>query len=105
MKELFRNKSPGALTRAQAVAQQKEKAAAYRRKAEELARQGRGEDTEIAHVARGELVLPEVLQDPEVLAAVRRAAEAAGVSLDRLRVGNKRNSLNPHRGLPEFFDP
>jgi len=106
MRELFRNNSPGALTRAQAVEIAKQQAQAERaerrRMAENLARQGRGEDTEIAHVARGELVIPEVLQVPEVLKALRRATSDAGVSLDRLRVGGAHNSINPSTGMPEF---
>ncbi len=34
--------------------------------ARELAAEGRGEDTEIAHLARGEFVVPRALQTPEV---------------------------------------
>lgn len=44
--------------------------------AEELAAQGRGQDTEVAHLALGEIVLPRLLQKPEVMSAIRRAAEA-----------------------------
>ena len=76
--------------------------AAPARMAQKLAAQGRGEDTEIAHVARGELVLPRALQSPEVLDAIRRAAEAHDIPLDMLKVGNVMNHLNPATGAPEF---
>jgi len=108
MRELFRNNSPGALTRAQAVEIAKKQAQAERaerrRMAENLARQGRGGDTEIAHMARGEIVLPEVLQTPEVLNALRRVASEKGMALERYRIGSERNSINPNTGAPEFFD-
>jgi hypothetical protein len=64
-----------------------------------LAQEGRGSDTEIAHVAEGEVVLPAALQTPAV---ILEAAAAAGVPLGRLRVGHARNSINPTTGAPEF---
>ena len=73
-----------------------------RRNREYLARFGRGHDTEIAHVARGELVIPAELQTPEVLAFLTHVAAARNVPLGRLRVGSARNSINPHTGAPEF---
>jgi hypothetical protein len=72
------------------------------RQVRQLAAQGRGEDTEVAHVARGELVVPQALQTPEFMAALARAAAAYGVPLERLSVGSARNSINPHTGAPEF---
>ena len=53
MSKLFRNDSPGALTLDQARELEIKRARERRRQAAELAAQGRGEDTEIAHVARG----------------------------------------------------
>ncbi len=73
-----------------------------KRQAAELAAQGRGEDTEIAHVARGEFVVPEVLQTPELLKLLRHAAAAQGIPFERLRVGSRGNSINPKTGVPEF---
>lgn len=105
MTNLFRNASPDALTREQAVALEKKRLAERRRnkrQAEELAAQGRGGDTEIAHVTPGELVLPDALQTPELLAALRQAAADQGISLDMLRVGNAKNRFNPNTGAPEF---
>jgi len=107
MSKLFRNSNPEALTRRQAAALEKkrntERRAAYR-KAAELAAQGRGGDTEVAHVTPGEIVLPEALQTPAVLNALRRAAMSANMSLEQFRVGSPRNSINPQTGQPEFFD-
>lgn len=108
MTNLFRNSSPGALTMAQAIALGKKRLAERRRQkrlAEELAAQGRGEDTEIAHLAPGEFVVPEVLQTPEFMAALRRAAADHGVPLEMLRIGSAKNRINPNTGAPEFaFD-
>lgn len=67
-----------------------------------LALQGRGDDTEVAHVARGEMVVPEALQNPKVLAALREAAALKGVPLGKLRVGHPQNGRNPDTGTPEF---
>ena len=60
----FTNKSPEALTMRQAVERAKEINAKHARLARELAAKGRGDDTEVAHVARGELVVPRALQSP-----------------------------------------
>ncbi len=105
MTNLFRNSSPGALTLQQSIEWSKKRMAEHRRQlrqAQELAAQGRGEDTEIAHVARGEYIIPEALQTPEVLAALHRAAADCGVPLERLNVGHAMNSINPNTGAPEF---
>jgi muramidase (phage lysozyme) len=67
-----------------------------------LAAQGRGEDTEIAHVARGEYVIPRSMQTPELLAVLRRAAAEANIPFETLWVGSRRNSINPNTGAPEF---
>ncbi len=105
--ERFTNKSPGALTMEQAIARHKKSIAEYRRQARharELAAQGRGGDTEIAHVTPGEIVLPKALQTPTVLGAIHQAAMDAGIPVDQLRVGSTLNSINPQTGQPEFFD-
>lgn len=49
-------------------------------------------------------MIPEALQSPEVMDAVRRAAEERRIPVARLRVGSTRNSINPNTGMPEFFD-
>lgn len=69
-----------------------------------LALQGRGGDTEVAHVTPGEIVLPKSLQTPGVLNALRQAAKEAGASLDQFRVGDSQNSINPRTEQPEFAE-
>ncbi|MGE4063387.1 MAG: cell wall hydrolase [Rhodospirillaceae bacterium] len=69
-----------------------------------VALQGRSGDTEIAHVTPGEIVLPKELQTSAVLGALRRAAEDAGVPLDRLRVGSGENKVNPETRAAEFAE-
>jgi hypothetical protein len=67
-----------------------------------IALRGRGRDSEVAHVTRGEIVVPLELQSDGVLAALRQAAEPYGVPLDMLRVGTALNHINPETGAPEF---
>ncbi len=102
MTKLIRNDSPGALTLEQARELEIKRRKERQRQAEELAAQGRGEDTEIAHVARGELVIPAVMQTAELMEIIGRAAAAQGISLARLRVGSRRNRINPETGMAEF---
>src|SRR5262249_30890445 len=66
-----------------------------------VAAQGRGGDSEIAHLTPGEMVIPKRLQTPEVLAALQRAA---GGSIARFTVGHPTNRTNPKTGAPEFDD-
>lgn len=68
-----------------------------------LALQGRNGATEVAHVTPGEIVLPEALQTPAVLGALRKAAGASRIPLEQLRVGSPLNSINPRTSQPEFF--
>ncbi len=102
---IFRNSSPGALTLQQSYARERKRVAEQRRLAQEArepAAQGRGGDTEIAHVTRGELVVPRALQNPEVLAVLRRAAAAHNIPPEALSIGNARNRINPKTGQPQF---
>ncbi len=66
-----------------------------------LALQGRGGDTEIAHVTPEELVIPMRMQTPELMAVLARAAQQAGIDPRRLRVGS--GPRNPKTGHQEFF--
>jgi len=70
-----------------------------------LAAQGRGGDTEVAHVTPGELVLPPDLQTPELMALLQDAADARGINVARLFVGSARNSINPRTRTREFKAP
>ena len=102
MTELFRNNSPGALTREQAVELEKKRAKERARQAKALAAQGRGGDTELAHLTPGEIILPEFLQTPELLSLLHQAAAANNIPFDSLRIGSRKNRINPNAGLPEF---
>ncbi len=66
-----------------------------------LALQGRGGDTEIAHVTPEELVIPKRMQSPELMTILARAAQQAGIDPRCLRVGSGRR--NPKTGHEEFF--
>jgi len=65
---------------------------------------GRGGDREIAHVTPGEIVIPQRLQTPAVIDALRAEATHAGIDLESLQIGSGRNSINPHTGQMEFND-
>lgn len=67
-----------------------------------LALQGRGGDTEVAHLTPGEVVIPRQLQTAEVMSALQAAAMDAGIDVNRYTVGARENSLNPETGLKEF---
>ncbi len=102
---MLRNSSPEALTLRQAFEIEKKRSGERQRQmreARKLAAQGRGEDTKVAHVAPGELVVPRALQSPEVIAALRRAAARLNIPLEVLSVGHARNRINPETGMPEF---
>jgi len=74
---------------------------------EQLARKGRGRDTDIAHVAPGEVVLPGTFlaKHPTLAAALEKALfEDAFLSLSERTVGHPDVSINPKTGLQEFDD-
>ena len=62
-------------------------------------------NTRLAHVTPGEVVAPDELMTPEVVNLLRRAAKDKGIDPERFVVGNRRNSINPRTGQPEFDDP
>ena len=70
-----------------------------------IAQYGRYGDTEVAHVAKGELVVPkQVLRKrPDLRQEIYKEIEKYGTKGKRYVVGNKSNSINPHTGHPEFF--
>lgn len=70
-----------------------------------LASQGRGGDSLLAHVARGEIVIPNILLDAEDQALrkiIQGIFEEYGVDPDIYTVGTDKNSINPETGLIEF---
>ncbi len=70
-----------------------------------MAQYGRNGDTMMAHVAPGEMVVPqEVLQEnPKVARGLGMAFADAGADPLRYTVGSGQNSINPVTGEPEFF--
>ncbi|TAK99692.1 MAG: hypothetical protein EPO08_15660 [Rhodospirillaceae bacterium] len=64
---------------------------------------GRGNDTQVAHVTPGEVVVPESLLTPDVVAILQRAALEKGIDPSHFVVGSGRNSINPRTGQPEFL--
>jgi len=73
--------------------------------AEKLTEYGREGDTELAHVAPGETVVPlEVLDaDPELKNRLFAQMRDMGLEPERYVVGSELNSINPETGRPEFF--
>ena len=70
-----------------------------------MSQYGRNGDTMMAHVAPGEMVVPqEVLQsNPQVARGLGMAFADAGADPLRYTVGSGQNSINPVTGEPEFF--
>jgi|GEM_PF-5907422 len=66
-----------------------------------LALQGRGADTEIAHVAPGEVVVPRELLTPELVELIAMEAINRGIDPRHLTVGAQ-GSVNPETGAEEF---
>lgn len=70
---------------------------------EDAAEAGRNEDSMLAHVAKGEIVLPLPLaNDPEIKALLEKKFKAADLKMTQYTIGHKDNSINPETGLPEF---
>ena len=63
------------------------------------------DDSTLAHVTPGEMVIPAAFLTPELIALLSAEARRHGVDPARFFVGSGRNSINPFTGQPEFFDP
>jgi len=71
--------------------------------AKELAAMGGGEDTALAHVRPGEVVVPpEIVQDPEVESLLESKFNQMGINPEEAVVGVGIASLNPNTGLEQF---
>ena len=70
-----------------------------------MADMGRYGDSQMAHVAPGEMVVPrQIMQNrPEVAQGIAAAFADEGVDPRRYTVGSPNNSINPNTGQPEFF--
>jgi hypothetical protein len=74
--------------------------------AQRMAAMGRGGDDTLAHVQRGELIIPAALlaQDPALKEGLFQRLRDMGIEdPERYVVGSEENSLNPETGIPEFF--
>jgi hypothetical protein len=72
--------------------------------AAELAAQGRGGDSVLAHLTPGEVVLPaEMFDDPQFEATVENRFNELDLDPERYVVGMGIASLNANTGLEEFF--
>lgn len=69
----------------------------------EIAAKGRYGDTELAHVARGEVIVPTDVNDDDLMDAIKKAFKKKKVPLERYIVGTKLNSRNPETGMTEYF--
>lgn len=69
----------------------------------QLAQAGRGEDTALAHVRPGEVIIPpEAFEDPEFESLIEKKFEELNIDPSRMVVGVGIASLNPITGLEEF---
>lgn len=69
-----------------------------------IAKKGRGTDTVLGHLTKGELVIPrEMLASKELKKVLKKAFDVAEADMDAYIVGNAKNSINPETGHPEFF--
>ena len=73
----------------------------YGRDFDEIAAQGRGGDTMLAHVSPGEMVIPsEFLEDPTIKQRFLSFLSEQGIEdPERYVVGSDSNSINPSTGL------
>ena len=67
-----------------------------------IASLGRNEDTQLAHVAVGEMIVPPQAITPTTKRMIQQDMLEAGVNPNRYVVGGDM-SINPQTGLPEFF--
>jgi len=67
------------------------------------ARKGIGNDTRLAHLSNGDVVLPvEAASDPETKKKLVQFFKSKNLDLNRFTVGHERNRKNPHTRLPMF---
>ena len=69
-----------------------------------LASAGRGEDTRLAHLMQGEVVVPPHIlrRNKSLKKALERHLAKTGTNLSDITVGSNTSSINPYTGLEEF---
>ncbi len=71
---------------------------------DDMAEQGRGTDSVMAHLSLGEIVIPRAfLDDPQVMQALQMIFADNGTDINEFTVGHEANKINPETGHPEFF--
>jgi hypothetical protein len=69
-----------------------------------LEKKGRKDDTVLGHLTKGEIVLPKELSErKEIQTLLKEILKDSGLTLGKITVGHKENSINPETGYPEFF--
>jgi len=68
----------------------------------QLAQQGRGGDDTIAHLNTGEMIIPEAVQTPGIMALVSKEMRKMGFNPRRFQVGDRFAQRNPSTGAQEF---
>ena len=70
----------------------------------EMASQGRGEDSMVAHVTPGDYVIPKniLIQHPEFLVKLKKVMEDEGEDYRTHMIGSGFENMNPGTGAPEF---
>jgi hypothetical protein len=72
----------------------------------ELPKKGRGGDTLLAHLTKGEMIVPVELLDADkgmLRQILNQVFEDQGINPEEFIAGNKKNKINPETGYPEFF--
>jgi hypothetical protein len=101
--EMRRESSDDPLEREMYDKMQESAEAPMRDQAQLLAAEGRGDDTMLAHLQPGEVVLPvEMLEDPQFENELERRFEDLDLDPERYVAGLGIASLNPITGLEEF---
>ena len=80
--------------------------AQFKKIGKKIAEYGRYGDDTVAHVEKGELIVPRALieDNPELKESIFSHLKELGVEdPERYVVGTSKNSINPDTGLPEFF--
>ena len=80
--------------------------AQFKKIGKKMANYGRYGDDTVAHVEKGELIVPRALieDNPELKESIFSHLKELGVEdPERYVVGTSKNSINPDTGLPEFF--